>query len=39
MGREALRRVLGFFIGEVAEDPSDTLQELYAPAAVATGPP
>jgi hypothetical protein len=40
MGREALRRVLGFFIGEVTEDPFNPLPELYATAAaVATGPP
>ena len=38
--RDALRRVLGFFIGEVADDPFDPLPEPYAPAAaVATGPP
>lgn len=40
MGREALRRVLGFFIGEAADDPFDPLPEPYAQAAaVATGPP
>ncbi|HVC61340.1 MAG TPA: hypothetical protein VND19_13375 [Acetobacteraceae bacterium] len=38
--RDALRRVLGFFIGEAADDPSDPLPEPYAQAAaVATGPP
>lgn len=38
--RDALRRVLGFFIGEVADAPFDPLPELYAlGAAVATGPP
>jgi hypothetical protein len=43
MGREALRRVLGFRIGEAADAPFDPISELYAPiapvAAVATGPP
>ncbi len=40
MGREALRRVLGCFIGEAADDPFDPVSELYtSPAAVATGPP
>ena len=40
MGREALRRVLGFFIGEAADEPFDPVSEPYAPAAaVATGPP
>jgi hypothetical protein len=39
MGRQALRGVLGFFIGE-ADDPSDPLSKPYAQAAaVATGPP
>ena len=31
MGRDALRRVLGFCIGEVADDSFDPLSELYAP--------
>jgi hypothetical protein len=40
MGRDALRRVLGFFIGEAADDPFDPAPEPYAAAAaVATGPP
>jgi hypothetical protein len=40
MGRDALRRALGFFIGEAADDPFDPFPELYgSPAAVATGPP
>jgi hypothetical protein len=40
MGREALRRVLGFFIGEAVDDPFDPMPKLSAPAAVmATGPP
>jgi hypothetical protein len=40
MGREALRRVLGFFIGEATDAPFDPLSEHYAQtAAVATGPP
>jgi hypothetical protein len=38
--RDALRRALGFFIGEAADDPFDPVAEPYAPAAaVATGPP
>jgi hypothetical protein len=40
MGREKLRRVLGFFIGEVVDHPFDPLPGPYAPVAVvATGPP
>jgi hypothetical protein len=40
MGREALRRVLGFFIGEAADAPFDRISERYAAAAaMATGPP
>ena len=40
MGREALRRVLGCFIGEAADDPFDPVSEPCAPAAaMATGPP
>ena len=40
MGRDALRRVLGFFIGEVADAPFDPLPGPGAlGAAVATGPP
>ena len=40
MGREALRRVLGFRIGEAADHPFDLVAEPYASAAaVATGPP
>jgi hypothetical protein len=40
MKREALRRVLGFCIGEVADAPFDPVSERYATsAAVATGPP
>ena len=41
MGREALRRVLGCFIGEAADDPFDPIiGTICAPAAaVATGPP
>jgi hypothetical protein len=40
MGRDALRRVLGFFIGEVSGDSFDPRSEPYArAAAVATGPP
>ena len=40
MGREALRRVLGFFIGEAADPPFDPSPEPYThAAAVATGPP
>jgi hypothetical protein len=39
MGREALRRVLGCFIGEAADDTSDPVSKLYALApAVAAGP-
>jgi type IV secretory pathway VirB10-like protein len=39
MGRDALRRVLGFCIGEVADDSFDPLQQQNAPAAaVAPGP-
>jgi hypothetical protein len=39
MKRDALRRVLGFCIGEVADGASDPLSQLYAPAAaVAPGP-
>ena len=39
MGREALRRVLGCFIGEVTDHPFDPVTECYAPgAAMATGP-
>jgi hypothetical protein len=41
MGREALRRVLGFFIGEVAGDLFDPISKRSAPAAAAvaaTGP-
>jgi len=39
LGREGLRRALGFFIGEAADAPFDPLPELYAQAAaVATGP-
>jgi hypothetical protein len=38
MGREAFRRVLGFFIGEAADEPFDPLPGPRA-AAVATGPP
>ncbi len=38
--RDALRRVLGFFIGEAADDSFDPLPEPYTPAAaMATGPP
>ncbi len=38
--RDALRRALGFFIGEVADAPFDPLPELSAQvAAMATGPP
>ena len=38
--RDALRRVLGFFIGEATADPFDPLPGPYATAAaVATGPP
>jgi hypothetical protein len=40
MGREALRRMLGFFIGEVTGPPFDLISERHAPgAAMATGPP
>ena len=40
MGREAVRQVLGFFIGEAADEPFDPGAALCAPvAAVATGPP
>ena len=40
MGREAIRRVLGCFIGEASDNPFDPLPELCAArAAVATGPP
>jgi len=40
MGRDALRRALGFFIGEAAEAPFDPIPELNGPAAaMATGPP
>jgi hypothetical protein len=40
MGREALRRALGFFIGEVTEAPFDPVAEPCAQAAaMATGPP
>jgi hypothetical protein len=40
MGREALRHMLGFFIGEVADDSFDPLSQHNPPAtAVATGPP
>jgi hypothetical protein len=40
MGREALRRVLGFRVGEAADAPFDLMPEQYAAAeAVATGPP
>ncbi len=40
MGREAFRRVLGFFIGEATAEPFDPLPKPYAQAAaVATGPP
>jgi hypothetical protein len=40
MGRAALRRVLGFFIGEVADDAFNPVSEPYIQAAaVATGPP
>ncbi len=40
MGREALRHVLGFCIGEAADAPFDPLPELSARvAATATGPP
>jgi hypothetical protein len=39
MGREALRRVLGFFIGEATDDPSNPQPEPYAPAAAAAPVP
>ena len=40
MGREAFRRVLGFFIGEAVDDSFNPLPQLRAQApAVATGPP
>ena len=40
MGREALRRVLGCFIGEAADAAFDPVSQPYGPAAaVATGPP
>jgi hypothetical protein len=39
MGRDALRRVLGFFIGEVTDDSYDPLPQPCGPAAAATGPP
>jgi len=40
MGREALRGVLGFFIGEAADAAFDPVSQPYGPAAaVATGPP
>ena len=39
MGREALRRVLGFFIGEAADAAFDPVSELYAPAAAAAAGP
>jgi hypothetical protein len=40
MGREALRRVLGFFVGEAVDAPFDSISEPYAvAAATATGPP
>jgi hypothetical protein len=39
MGRDALRRVLGFFIGEATDDLSNPISEPYTrPAAVAAGP-
>jgi hypothetical protein len=39
MGRDALRRVLGRFIGEGADAPFDPMSEQYAAAAgVTTGP-
>jgi hypothetical protein len=39
MKRDALRRVLGFCIGEVASDSFDPLLQQYVPAAVvAPGP-
>jgi hypothetical protein len=40
MGREALRRMLGFFIGEAVDDVFNPISQLCASAAaVATGPP
>ena len=39
MGREALRRVLGCFIGEAADDAADPMAEPYAPAAAAAAGP
>ena len=40
MGREALRHVLGFFIGEAADDQFNTISQLNTKvAAEATGPP
>jgi hypothetical protein len=40
MGRDALRRVLGFFIGEATDEPFDPIQKPYTQAAaLATGPP
>jgi hypothetical protein len=40
MGRDAFRRVLGFFIGEAVDDSFNPLPQLHAQApAVATGPP
>jgi hypothetical protein len=40
MGRDALRRVLGCFIGEAADQPFNPLSQPYGhAAAVATGPP
>jgi hypothetical protein len=39
MGRESLRRVLGFFIGEAADDPFDPMtQPCASPPEVAAGP-
>jgi hypothetical protein len=39
MGREGLRRALGFFVGELSNDSFDPISKLYAPAvAVAPGP-
>ncbi|HTB42083.1 MAG TPA: hypothetical protein VK741_00560, partial [Acetobacteraceae bacterium] len=39
MGREAYRRMLGFFIGEAVDDSFNPLPQSYAQAALATGPP
>jgi hypothetical protein len=40
MGRDAFRRMLGFFIGEVADDSFDPISQHNPPAAaIATGPP